>query len=118
MAHAGRCLGTATAAWGFPRSCSSPRAAPKRLEKRKMPQRVRFWGIRRGSSRGMREQMEVGEQRGKGSGAVGFPVPSVGFPVPAVGFPMPFVGFLHVSPLQQGRGNGEIPLLLLSGSAP
>lgn len=76
----------------------------------------------------MREQMEVGEQRGKGSGAVGFPAPAVGFPVsfvgfpvPFVGFPMPFVGFLHVSPLQQGRGNGAIPLLLLSsfvGSAP
>lgn len=62
----------------------------------------------------MREQMEVGEKRGKGSGTVGFPAPSVGFPVPSVGFPVPFVGFLHVSPLQQGRGNGVIPLLLLS----
>lgn len=74
-----------------------------------MPQRLRFFGVRRGSPPGTREEMEVGERRGKRSVAGGFPAPAVGFPAPAV-------GFLHVSPLllQQGRDNGAMPLLLAS----
>jgi len=79
MADAGRCdrplcSGRAATAQGFPRSrhprsCAvaapcSPSSRPGRRARRKMPQRLRFRGVLRGSPPGTHERMEVGRAEG------------------------------------------------------